>query len=273
MSLAFPRWVLPRMFMFPAQLVIVAAAICFVCAMRTAVVAAPVTFEFTAEVASAFPTNGGTWVPYSVSPGDLIRGSFTFEPAVSGPVYPQSGEMRFELAGNVLETSGFELSVENDELRAIDLSGRIADPNNTPDIDFNETGDNIIATCQSSSALFCGTDAAHSDLVFRPLAVLSGQDSLLSSDDLVADLSLWNAFPLREMSLLFRDTNTQQDIYYIGAYVGRIRAVPEPAAARLLFTLACVLTVWILFSRSLRYWERKGVRNLFLRRGGARLVI
>jgi hypothetical protein len=76
--------------------------------------AAPVTFEFDATVASPNVGTGNTNLRFTISPGDPIVGSISFEPEGDGPLFPQSGKMRFEIGGASLEVSGFQIIVEND---------------------------------------------------------------------------------------------------------------------------------------------------------------
>jgi hypothetical protein len=194
--------------------------------------AAPITLQFEATISD------GTNIPFSAPVGDVIDVSFTFEPGNAGATYPQSGGISFELSGKNLYAQEFAIRVANNE--NIDVPGRIADPDNTPDVDINEIGDSLVVSCQSGQ-LFCGSAQGEDGFVFRPVLVFSGQPSILSSSELSADPSVWNAFSLREMSLLFQDVNTGRTSGYVGAYIGEVTQVPEP------ITLLNVLSlVWLL---------------------------
>lgn len=197
--------------------------------------AAPIILQFKATVAD------GASVPFAVLPGESIDVEISFESGGAGPVYPQATGMRFEIAGKILQNQGFEIRVEDDRQRSIDIAGRIADPDNTPDTDFNELGDNIIISCQVGGPLFCGSIAGDSDFVFRPLLVFSGPPSLLDSTKLTIDESAWNSFPLREMSLLFQNVNTGNAVEYVGAYIGEIHQVPEPSMPQIILGMICLL--------------------------------
>ncbi len=201
--------------------------------------AAPVTFRFDAIVAD------GTDVPFSVFQGDVIEVALSFEPGSPGPVYPQLSGMRFKLSGMNLEAQEFEIRVANNQ--NIDIPGRIADPDNTPDVDINEIGDSIVVSCRSGQ-LFCGSIEGSDGFVFRPLLVFSEQPSLLDSSELVADEGLWNAFSLREMSLLFQSLETGQTTY-IGAYVGQVNQVPEPSTLLIVLGLTCVILIYTVRAR------------------------
>ena len=203
--------------------------------------AATVTFQFEATVASAFPTDGGADLPFAISPGDSIVTTMTFQPDSNGPVYPQTGTMRFDVAGNVLTVSEFQIFVANDQQLWIDHPGRIADPNNTPDVDINAVGDNIIASCLDGGSDFCGTVLESSSIGFRPVVVFADLDPLLlTSDDLLADPNVWSAFSLREMSLLFKNVNTG-GTNYVGAYIRGVQEVPETSTASLAIGLVLAL--------------------------------
>jgi hypothetical protein len=221
--------------------------------IASAISAAPVTFRFEAEVASAFPTRDGAGFPFTVSAGDVISATLTIEPGSPGPIYPQLGSIQFKISGTALVASDFQIKIAHGEDIGIDVPGRIADPNNTPDADGAPIGDSVYVSCSEDGPLFCGVIPDYSDLVFRPTVVFAEPASLLNSTDLATDTWIWNQFSRREMSLLIRDANTGNDIYYIGAYVGPLNLVPEPSSAHLIFILACALTAWSLVSRTLRH--------------------
>jgi hypothetical protein len=215
------------------------------CAPRAFLHAAPVTFRFDATVAT------GANLPFIVAPGDTITTTFTFQPGSSGPIYSQSNVIRFGVAGTILDLPEFQIRVANDERRWIDHPGRIADPNNTPDVDFNEIGDNIGASCLDGGPLFCGAVPGHSNFVFRPVLVFANENGLLSSNELLADPNVWNAFSLREMFLMFKNVDTGSTTY-VGAYIGQIEQIPEPSTLRLLLGLLGIAAICFVVSRVLR---------------------
>jgi hypothetical protein len=196
--------------------------------------AAPVTFRFDATVAD------GTDLPFNVSQGDVIEGTISFESGSPGPIYPQFHGMRFGVAGMTLQADEFEIEVENDRQIWIDVPGRIADPDNAPDTDFNDIGDNIVVSCQGGGPLFCGSIEESSSFVFRPLLVLSDQETVLDSSDLSTDANFLNAFSQREMSIIFKNLGTGETTY-VGAYIGQFQQVPEPTVSSNLIILICVL--------------------------------
>jgi len=209
----------------------------------SALQAAPLTLRFEATVAD------GSDVPFSVGPGDVIDVEISFEPSGPGPVYAQDGELRIELSGHTLRAQGFEIHVANDQVRWIDVPGRIADPDNAPDVDFSEIGDNLVISCKTDGPLFCGSIEGNSDFLFRPLIVFSDQPSLLDSNDLPADENIWNAFALREMSLVLQDVSTGRAGFYAGAYVGRVYLVPEPS----IFGMICIMFLYGMLAWSRPY--------------------
>lgn len=192
--------------------------------------AAQVTFAFDAHVASVGSVRGGADLPFSVSTDDTLTATFTFEPSTGGPLYPQLGVLQFVLGGETLELSGYEIGVFNDNFPiAVPRTGDIAEPGK---FRFGDQGpgssDNISLSCLRTPAVFtCGTVPAHNRLAYRPSILLAGSDDLLSSTDLTATVAIWNSFTFREMSLYFIDTNTGGETF-IGAYIGPLRAIPEP---------------------------------------------
>ncbi len=225
----------------------IALAACYCSALPT-LSAAPVTFNFEATVASVFPVTAASELPFEIVHGDSITATLEFEPRSGGPIYPQSASVCFQAGGQVLEADALEVRIENNAGAGVDLRGRIADPNATPDIDLTGTSDNIFMSC--SPTAFCGVAPEHSNYSFRPLLAFSHDETLLNSDDLIADVGTWNTFSFREMSLIFRDANTGGETY-IGAYLGGLRQVPEPPAV-VLFIGAGLLGSWLMRSRILK---------------------
>ncbi len=219
------------------------------CVSRAFLHAAPVTLRFEATVASSFPSDGGASLPFLVSPGDSIVTTITFEPGTAGPVYPQNGTMRFDLVGTSLVVTDFQIVVGNDRQIWIDHPGRIADPNNTPDVDINAIGDNTIASCLDGAPHFCGTVQGSVNKEFRPLLVFTDPNPLLiTSDELSRDPEIWNAFSRREMSLLFRDKNTGGSTY-LGAYIAQVHEVPEPTIASLCLAITAAFAGYFVLAR------------------------
>jgi hypothetical protein len=219
---------------FAAQVVLSIAA---ASVLMTTVAAAPLTFQFSAVVAD------DTDLPFVVSQGDVIHGSFSFEPGSSSGNYPQIGGLLFDIAGVSLSAQEYEVLVQNDQQRWIDVAGRIADPNNTPDVDFNATGDSIVLMCQGSGASYCGVVDGYSNYVVRPLLAFSDEPSLISSTDLTGDVSVWNAFSLRELSLIFKNVDTGE-LAYVGAYISQIQQVPEPCLLQTVPMMFCMLVAF-----------------------------
>jgi hypothetical protein len=77
--------------------------------------------------------------------------------------------------------------------------------------------------------------------------VFANEDGLLTSNELLADPQLWNAFSLREMSLIFQNVDTG-NAAYVGAYIGQIEQVPEPASI-VLMGVFCLLLICTLRRR------------------------
>jgi hypothetical protein len=199
------------------------------------IIAAPVTFRFEAEVASVSPSKGGVALPFTIAPGDTIATTFAFEPTSGGSRYDQLGELRFDIADQQLSISGFTISVGNDALpNAVPLRGEIADPTI---IFLSDQGpgssDGIGLRCLNGSAFLCGSLPVHPEIKYVPAIAFLGEDSSINSTELTDEVSVWNAFTFREMSLLFIDNDAHGEVY-IGLYIGSVYAVPEPATSFLL---------------------------------------
>jgi hypothetical protein len=224
------------------------------CAGAHLSIAAPVTFRFESEVASVLPNRGGADLPFDVSEGDSLVTTFSFEPASGGPEYPQSGLIQFAINGHVLAISGYNISVQDNELTSGLARGRIADPIHAPiDDDPGGSRDNIFLGCLPHSTpeeFFCGSLTINPAIVFRPTVGLSNEDDLISSDKLSTDLAIWNQFSFREMSLSFVNTITNGETY-VGAFVGSVKLVPEPGTILLVLVTA---TTWAGYS-SRRRWS------------------
>ncbi len=206
-----------------------------VCGEHKTIFAAPVTFHFEAEVASVSSSMGGISLPFTIVPGDTIATTFTFEPSSGGPAYAQSSQLRFNIGGHELSIAGFVINVGNDAVpNAVPLTGEIADPSS---IFFPDQGpgssDGIGLGCINGGAFFCGSVPLHSQVAYVPVIAFLGEDSIINSTDLTDDVHVWNAFTFREMALSFIDNDTQGEVY-IGAYIGSVQAVPEPATSYLL---------------------------------------
>lgn len=204
--------------------------------------AAPVTLRFEAVVASVPASGNAINLPFELSIGETLVGSITFEPGTNGPIYQQIGVFRVDIGGIRLSLPGFQILVGNDQQLYIDQPGRVADPGNTPDVDVNAIGENIIVSCSDGGSLYCGTVPGSVNVGYRPLLVLTDYSPLfLSSNELIADVNVWNAFDNQEMAILFKDIDTNATAY-VGAYISQLQQVPEPSTAILitvLMVMAC----------------------------------
>jgi hypothetical protein len=204
--------------------------------------AAPLTFQFQANVASVLPTAGGAALPFPLSAGDELEVEFSFDPGTGGPQYPQASPLRVSLGGQVGLTAGFLIDVRNDDIpNAVPVPGSIADPANTPIVDLGPgASDNIFLSCVTSSV--CGVLQDRPNLTFRPVIAFSHEGSLLNSEDLPTDPMKWNAFPFREMSLTFINNTTSGETY-IGANIGTVKLIPELSTGVLAVAAVCTLFV------------------------------
>jgi hypothetical protein len=183
--------------------------------------AAPITLYFEATIAD------GENLPFGAHPGDAISGTFSYQSGSPGPIYPQIGSLNFALAGTMIEVPQFQIQVAHDQLISIDVPGRIAEPNKGPDVDGGPNGDSIVTTCLDGGPLFCGGVAGHNNLAVRPSVVFSEPSLILESSDLIGDANVWNLFSRREMQLMLGSGDTGRVEFFVGAYIGTVRVVPE----------------------------------------------
>ncbi len=138
--------------------------------------ASPITLRFEAQIASVFPINGGISLPFTVAAGDFIVTTFTFEPGTDALDYPQTGDIRFVLANHEIHVPSYTISIRDEDApNATDLTGRVADPGNTPIVDLGPGSSDVISiSCSSGSS--CGSLVGYpqyqnstSDLLFDRL--------------------------------------------------------------------------------------------------------
>ena len=191
--------------------------------------AAPVTFRFEAEVASV----SGVPLPFPVTIGDDISAKLTFETSAAGSPYVQSLGIEFSLSGSLLQLSEYRIRVADDDFPGpTDIRGRIADPLNTPIVDFRPIiNDNVIISSNldflPSAGVLPGTVIGLPHLSFAPVVVLAFPDDVLTTNVLPDDIASWNDFTFREMSLSFVNA-LSGDRTYVGAYLRSFYSVPEP---------------------------------------------
>ncbi|WP_252853242.1 hypothetical protein [Aeoliella straminimaris] len=123
--------------------------------------------------------------------------------------------------------------------------GRIADPENTPVVDRGPGGvsDVFRVGCAETEdiALCEGTPLMGDQAILWIASVsLIGDSALISSENETLNLSTLNAFSFREMSLTFFDPSTGNAVK-VGAFVGDVRVVPEPASTQLITALLPML--------------------------------
>lgn len=206
----------------------------FLVAHASNLTAAPVVLSFEAMVASVLETRSGADLPFAVEVGDTIQATYSLDPNTSNPVSAQSGVLQFRIGGTLLTLSGYEIRVRDNATTWSPLTGRVADPANTPIVDQGPGGmsDSLAMSCLphgSIADLFCGSVPGSAELAFRPEISFSGPTSVLNSDALPINADVWNAFSFREMSLSFLNDITAGESY-VGAYVSDVRLIPEPPA-------------------------------------------
>lgn len=211
------------------------AVLCVAASVSQAAIgsAATRTFQFSTTVASLSELPSPATPPFAVAEGDILIGTFTFDAAVGAGGYPQSGNLVFQLAGQHLLISGFQINVVNNGAGVIDTVGRIADPARTPDVDRAAfQSDRIEIACPGGVADFCGVVEGLDGPHFSARLVFEDENlARIGSTDLPGDETLWSSFEKRELIVLFENG------FRIGAFIGPLHQVPEPSGAS---TAACM---------------------------------
>jgi len=181
--------------------------------------AAPVTFAFDAEVDQVTGNSDGL---VQVVPGDIIHGSFTYEPTPFGVRSKQLNDLSFNVNGLQLASEVYEIILENDAA----LPSTAVFPG-TPI--FPGIIDAAHIAC-SFATNKCTPENIPSQIEWKwsPFITFSGNSSILANEELTSDLN-WNGFGFRELQL--RLENPSPDLgLSIQAIIGPLTLVPEPSA-------------------------------------------
>jgi hypothetical protein len=193
---------------------------------------APMTFAFDAEVTSiVVATSTGFGFPFEVSIGDNIAGRFTFEPAPLGRIGPQDLGIEFRIADLMLHSPTYEI--------VIGLN--LFPPFGSEDF---EPSDVITVACSLLSTrpqCMPGTVPGAAGIEWRPFMQLSGPSPILSNHDLIGDSEIWNSFTGRSLELDFFTPGIGGG--FVGAIVGQVRSIPEPATCRTIVVLALTFAI------------------------------
>jgi hypothetical protein len=204
--------------------------------------ASPISIQFDTTVANTrgFPLGPieiSSPLPFSLSVGDSLSVTFTYEPSSGSGSYLQSGELLVSLGSQQLFGSPFQITVTNNTFGGLlDARGRIV--GNGQAVDRGAfLADQIIVACPGGIGSYCGTAIGHDELRFTTQLVFEDDVDLetLSSNDLIAGSNLWNAFRNREMRIGFNNG------VFLGAYITTVREVPEPRTIVMAILMASLL--------------------------------
>ena len=214
---------------------VVLPSLLFASCMSAAGHAAPITLAFSAQVVDIYESSPGVVdLPFTVSVGDSINGTLSYEPPPVGLPGVQAYELTFDIGNVQLRSQGYEIRVLPRQL------GPIGGP--------LEPFDQIVVGCSlSSSGAQCdpGTVPGDASVSWRSFMSLSGNSPILSGYGLPADPSVWNQLTSRSLELNFKPVSSI-GLLSIGAIAGPFTVVPEPPAASViaglgLFLLSCGL--------------------------------
>lgn len=197
--------------------------------------AAPITLAFSAQVIDIFESSPGVVdLPFAVSIGDSIQGTFSYEPPPAGRPGVQAHELTFDIGNVELRSQGYVIS---------------AIPNQYPPVGTPlplQPFDQIVVGCSlSDSGTQCNPGVpGNASVRWESFMDLTGDSPILSGVSLPADLSIWNQFTARGLELTFLSSAGG---LRVGALVGPFTVVPEPH-----WQLALVGAASLLFSLSIR---------------------
>jgi hypothetical protein len=211
------------------------------CVPHASLDAAPITFQFDAEIVHVSPGNPFD-LPLIYQVGDSIHGRFTFEPG-SGSVIgdnvvaaSQPFSLGFEINGTTVGTSGFRIEVFDNT--AFD------------DSEFPEPIDVINLGCNEASCIPDLISLSDGEpFRVRSRMQLVGNSSVLIAPEISADPAVWNAFGL-ERRLVIGFDNEGSGSMGFDAVVGSMVQVPEPTTlTSLVFTGGIIAGVYVALRR------------------------
>jgi hypothetical protein len=180
---------------------------------------APVKFKFDAEIRNVADGNPFN-LPLTYEVGDIIFGSFIFEPnsgnIIGGNrvVASQPFAFEFDINGTVVATSGFRIEVFNDT--AIDDSG-FPEPIDVTTLGCSEP------TCIPDLVIL----AEGEPFRVRTRMQLIGSEDVVLAPEISSDPATWNAFELKRSLVLAFDNDGPGSMGF-DAVVGSMVQVPEP---------------------------------------------
>ena len=182
--------------------------------------AAPITLAFSAQVTSIYESSPGVVdLPFTVSVGDSINGTFSYEPPPVGLPGVQAYELTFDIGNVQLRSQGYEIFVKPGEF------GPVGGP--------VERFDQVVVGCSlSDSGTQCnpGTVPGNASASLWSVMDLIGDYPSLTGFGLPADLSEWNRLTARSLELKFTPVSSI-GLLRIGAIAGPFTVVPEPACS------------------------------------------
>ena len=179
--------------------------------------AAPVTFQFKAEVTSIVESSSANIeLPWTISVGDPIQGRFTFEPAPIGQMGTQEFGIQFAFGDAILQSSTYEIIIARNQFPPLGST-------------TFEPFDMITVGCslsQNGAPCIPGYVQGAGQIQWRSFISLTAEPPTLSDSELIGDVDIWNSFNGRSLQLNFLTPGVGG--VSIGALFGPFSIVPEP---------------------------------------------
>jgi len=217
--------VIVRVRNFPFMVAIVLAVLLCECSTLQA---APVTFQFEAEITSINRSPDATFdLPANAMIGGVFSGSLQFEPFDFG----QSGEassLKVHLGTEVFSAEGAPLTTQNNLTLALHPVG-------------SAIIDSIGVGCSGSCTAVLSSSSNDLELAGLILSLsgvteyeIGSGDGLITQGESLGDVDVWNRLSAaRQLNLTFT-SNTGSGRIWFGAAIGPMVAIPEPSSLVLL---------------------------------------
>jgi hypothetical protein len=214
---------------------IAAVALAIYCVANSSI--ATQTFQFDADVTNVFAGPVAPSLPFAIHTGDVIHGTFSFEPTSIGKAGRQNTGISFTFNGEALTSTSFDV------LPVLNIGPPSSYADDITAAPMSESGG-------SALQLYCGisTECSPDKLPNNSLvswdffATLESDSPTITEYRVPADVNVWNAFSTRSLNLSFFTGDIGGGVL-VFATMGSMVATPEPSTLAILLAGAVVTTM------------------------------